>query len=198
MRRERGSVLVEFALVSLVLYLILAAAIDFGRLMFTAQALQDAARLAARELSVTPLPVIDPDPTLPPGTPLTFERALAYQDAANNVDVPRRIFNPRCLVIDLDAFKSDDDPDQALIDFVSGMPIVNRALRAVMIVDKTPDRNLLRYPGALLSTTDSGECTSTGDAAHPSLTTNLTVGIPRVTGRSAEGFETIDWLPVLE
>ena len=45
---ERGAALVEFALVSIVLYLLLAGAIEFGRLMFDANALQDVARVAAR------------------------------------------------------------------------------------------------------------------------------------------------------
>ena len=42
-RHEEGAALVEFALVSVVLYLILAGTIDFGRLMFSANGLQDAA-----------------------------------------------------------------------------------------------------------------------------------------------------------
>ena len=54
-RPERGAALVEFALVSLVLYLLLAGAIEFGRLMFDANALQDVARVAARELAVAPV-----------------------------------------------------------------------------------------------------------------------------------------------
>ena len=46
-RRERGAALVEFALVSVALYLMLAGTIEFGRLMFDANALQDVARVAA-------------------------------------------------------------------------------------------------------------------------------------------------------
>ena len=54
--RRRGSVLVEFALIALVLYLILAATLEFGRALFGAQVLQQAADIAAREISRTPLP----------------------------------------------------------------------------------------------------------------------------------------------
>ena len=54
-RGQRGAALVEFALVSLVLYLLLAGMIEFGRLMFDANALQDVARVAARELALAPV-----------------------------------------------------------------------------------------------------------------------------------------------
>ena len=39
-RNRRGSVLVEFALIALLLYLILAATLEFGRALFGAQVLQ--------------------------------------------------------------------------------------------------------------------------------------------------------------
>ena len=49
-RGRRGSVLVEFALIALILYLILAATIEFGRALMAAQLLQQAADIAAREV----------------------------------------------------------------------------------------------------------------------------------------------------
>src|SRR5262245_66376632 len=42
-RHDRGAALVEFALVSFALYLMLAGTIEFGRLMFDANSLQDVA-----------------------------------------------------------------------------------------------------------------------------------------------------------
>ena len=58
-RGRRGSVLVEFALIALILYLILAATIEFGRALMAAQLLQQAADIAAREVARTPgLPVV--------------------------------------------------------------------------------------------------------------------------------------------
>src|SRR5918995_3063485 len=92
-RRERGAALVEFALVSLVLYLLLAGVIEFGRLMFDANALQDVARVAARELAVAPV-----------RADATFDYALscdAASDAACLVDLKARLFDPACLVVDL-------------------------------------------------------------------------------------------------
>ena len=90
---ERGAVLVEFALVSLVLYLLIAIGVDYGRLMFDANALQDVARVAARELATAPIIAN-----------ATFEYALTCDAAADAnclVDLRRRVFDAACLVIDL-------------------------------------------------------------------------------------------------
>jgi TadE-like protein len=175
-QRERGSVLVEFALVSLVLWLLFAISIDFGRLMFSAQALQDAARIAARELAITPLPAN-----------ISFEGALNYMDPGTGMFLVRdRIFNPACLVINLENFMSDDDVDA----FVATMPVVNRALRPLMFVDLSGGRRLLRYPGALLSDT-SGSPLSCGTQPP----TTFVVGIPQVVSRAPE---TIEWIPVVQ
>jgi TadE-like protein len=179
-RSARGSVLVEFALVSLLLYLLLAATIEFGRLMFSAQGTQDVARLAARELALAPLPA-----------DITFEEALVYVDPGSGASpVHDRIFNPACLVVDLGGF-GGDDADAQIDAFFAAMPLVNRALRPFMFIDRGTDSTLLRYPGALLN---SGDPTATcaGRAAP------FTVGIPRVTARGAEGEETIEWVKVLE
>src|SRR5438132_13243424 len=114
--RERGAALVEFALVSLVLYLLLAGTIEFGRLMFAANALQDVARLAARELAVAPI-----------RADATFDYALtcdAATDAACLVDLRARIFDPACLVVDLSDPAVAEDPD----GYFAAMPVVNRAL----------------------------------------------------------------------
>jgi hypothetical protein len=193
MKGECGSVFVEFALVSLALTMILAATIDFGRLMFSAQGVQDVARVAARELAITPLPAnltfdgpgqtgaltwVDDDPSSP-----TFGVALVRQ----------RIFNPACLVINLADPVVANDPDA----FLRGLPIVNKALETVMIGDRPNGANLLRYPGALLTTGDATPCDSvqSGGAIVSATATGLTVKIPYV--RDSTG-ELIAWLEVLE
>ncbi|MFQ5748172.1 MAG: TadE family protein [Planctomycetota bacterium] len=188
---REGSVLVEFALVSLVLYILLGATLGMGRLLFSAQVVQEAARVAARELALTPLrPDID------------FETAMAS-------DVVReRVFDPSFLVIDMDAF-----PDETEVEaFLATLPPVNQALRPGMIIDHgtlpaslKPDpegggsigtiagreriRTLLRYPGALLRS-------SSLPPGHPS--SGFAVGIPAIVRRSKEGVETIRWIPVME
>jgi hypothetical protein len=136
-RSQRGAVLVEFAFVAILMYLLLATTVDFGRLFFTAQAVQDAARTTARELSVIPLP-----------PSMTLEQAL--QDPK----VRARVFQPEHLVIDL-----DDIPGGLTLDqFYDTLPVLNQMLRPLMIFDDTGGRRLLRYPGALLvdPTTPSG------------------------------------------
>jgi hypothetical protein len=120
-------VLVEFALVALGLYFLLAATLEFGRLFFSAQVLQTAADTGARELAHVPL-----SPTA------TFDAAM--QDPV----VRARIYSIDWLVVDLDTL-----PD--LNEFFAGKPIINQQLRNLMILDTENGRRLLRYPGALVS-----------------------------------------------
>jgi hypothetical protein len=183
-RPERGAALVEFALVSLVLYLMLAGVIEFGRLMFDANALQDVARVAARELALAPV-----------RAEATFDYALscdAASDADCLVDLRARVFDPACLVVDLTDPAVAPDPD----GFFAAMPMVNRSLRALMISE--PSRpGLLRYAGALLSDPGGAACSAIGPNGQASPT-GLTVGIPLVESRDASGVEAIRWVPVVE
>lgn len=183
-RDERGAALVEFALVSLVLYLLLAAGIEFGRMMFAANVVQDAARLAARELAVAPL-----------RADVTFEYALTCDpvaDAACLADLRRRVFDPACLVVDVNDPAVAADPEA----YFASMPVVNRTLRSLFISE--PGRsNLLRYPGALLGDNAAASCSAIGPNGQAAAT-GLTVGIPMVTSRGATGAETIIWVPVVE
>jgi hypothetical protein len=161
-RGERGSVMIEFAFVAFLMYLLIGTVVDFGRLFFTAQVAQDAARTGARELSVIPLPA-----------DMTLTQALA------DPVVRARVYQPEHLVIDL-----DNIPGGLTLDaFFGTLPVLNQALRPLMITEFTGGRRLLRYPGALLT------------APTPS---GYTVGIPVVEGRDANGVETIRWVPVLE
>jgi hypothetical protein len=178
--RRQGAALVEFALTALVLYLLLAGGVELGRSIFVSQVLQDAARVAARELSVTPISA----------DCASFEDALANSCGA---DVQANIWNPNQLVIDI----SCGPTDSALQSFIDNLPLVNRALKPVFIIDDVviggTRRKLMRYPGALLGVTTppppSGTC--------PEAATDLTVGIPQVDSRTANGTETIEWIPVL-
>ncbi|MEM7201550.1 MAG: TadE/TadG family type IV pilus assembly protein [Planctomycetota bacterium] len=128
-RCARGGVMVEFALVALVLYLLLAALLSFGTMVQAAQVAQDVARLAARELALTPLP---PD--------ATFEEALAATSD--------RIFDPDQLVVDVQGVW---DAGLTLDQHFATLPLVNRALRPVFVTDRVGGRTLLRFPGALVT-----------------------------------------------
>ena len=170
-RMRRGQSLVEFAVVALVVYMLLAAILTFGHALYVAQGLQMAADLGAREISRTPL-----------GPNITFE------DALNDPKVQDDIYSEDLLVFDLETLGATESFFQ---DVVPTWPVLNQQLATLMIVDRpdfdgdgTPDRRLLRYPGALLS--KSG--TPTG----------FTVGIPIVVSRAADGVETIRWVPVVE
>jgi len=181
---ERGAALVEFALVSFVLYLLLAGAIDFGRLMFDANALQDVARLTARELAVAPA-----------SAGVTFDYALSCDPAADAncpVDLRSRVFDPACLVVDL------NDPAVSLdIDgYFAAMPVVNRALRSLMITESSQP-NLMRYAGALVVEGSGRACSAVGPNGQ-AAPTGLTVAIPLVNSRDSLGVETITWVPVVE
>lgn len=173
--RERGGILIEFAVVSLAFVLLMGATIELGRATFLSQAAQGAARLAARELALVPLPA-----------DTTFEQALA------DATVRERVYDDRWLVIDLDNLDNPDTPGtETTIDALFGtLPAVNRAMRPLMIFDQPQVggvvRRLMRYPGALLSSADPG--------------VEFTVQVPLVAGRDPDtGTETdVIWARVLE
>jgi hypothetical protein len=182
---RRGQALVEFALVALAVYLLLAAIVTFGYALFASQTLQQAADLAARQLARTALPAN-----------LTLEQALGYEPGATSDERRRvtRIYSEDFLVVDLDALQLQNI---ALLDHVARWPLLNQQLFSVMIVDHVDDasggtRRLLRYPGALLLRSDPPDFPGT-----PGLT-ELTVGVPLVVQRSDDGVETIRWHRVVE
>jgi len=149
--------LIEFAAISLALYILLAATIEMGRALFGAQVLQQAANVCGRELSKAPLP-----PT------------ATFADALNDPDVKKRIYDKRWLVIDLDA---DVGAGQSLDDFFANKPLVNQQLRSLLIYEEVGGKRLLRYPGALL--VDGNQ--STGyTVAIPEVTSRGTSGVETI------------------
>jgi hypothetical protein len=169
-RVRHGQSLIEFALVALVVYMLLAAILTFGHALYVAQGLQQAAELGAREISRTPLPLDE-----------TFEELLQSGALAD-------VYDDGLLVFDLDTLPAGDS---FFADVVPTWPVLNQQLATLMIVDRpdldgdgVADRRLMRYPGALLT-----------DATTP---TGFTVGIPLVVARAAGGAETIRWVPVVE
>ena len=101
---RRGQALVEFAVVSLVVYMLLAAILTFGQILYSAQGLQQAVDVAARELSRTPLPAVvnvPPDPKYG-GSALEYVLYGPSTDP-NLADVRKRVFDERYLVLSIDA-----------------------------------------------------------------------------------------------
>jgi len=136
-RGRCGSVLVEFALIALILYLILAATIEFGRALMAAQLLQQAADIAAREVARTPgLPAV--------GTLTDWDNPSDTNAAFNNPVVLQTIFDPKYLVVDISNG----------LDYFNDKPILNRLLAPLMIPDHK--NGVLRYPGALVANSSGG------------------------------------------
>lgn len=172
--RRRGQSLVELALVALVLYLLLAATVDLGRATLSVQVIEDAARVAARELALMPFP-----PT-----------GVLTRDALETDLFRARVFDPNWLVIDL------DDLDAAGVALEElRLPPVNEQLRPLFVLELVGGRRLLRYPGALILSPYAHLPASASPPVTPSQL--LTVRIPRV--RYDAGGETIyDWVDVVE
>jgi hypothetical protein len=186
-KRRRGQSLLEFALVSMVIYVLLAGILTFGHALYVAQGLQAAVDVGAREISRTPINVsvtsLDDD---------TNDDSGAIWEA----DVRERIFDEAYLVIDLDELGGN-----FFLDAVPQMPLLNQQLATMMIVDRPVingvQRRFLRYPGALL-TRDSAFTHPSGRMYDSWVATGFTVGIPVVRDRSATGTETIEWRDVVE
>src|ERR1700676_5345696 len=77
--QRKGQLLMEFAFIALILYLLLAGIIDFGRAMFAAQVIQQAVDTSARELSRTPMPAAS---TAPQTNTLTGANGMFATNAA--------------------------------------------------------------------------------------------------------------------
>lgn len=174
---KRGGVAVEFALIAFALYLIIAGMLSFGRWMAVQQAAQDVARFAAREVALYPLPA-ETD---------SLDAALA------DTGFRAAVYDPDFLVVNLDALAAG----QTLDDVFAAMPVVNRALRPLMIFStvETPEGllRLLHVPGAIVN---SDFLPGPTGLAAP---TGYSVTIPRVTARDpVTGVETLEFADVLE
>ncbi len=191
-RKQRsGQALIEFALVALVLYLIVGAALTFGLWIYAAGQIQQAANVGARELSQTPLPF-----------DATFETAL------NTPVVRQRIYDDRWLVIDLDQLETTNPNYNFFEDVVPEMPLLNQQLASLYIVDRfdhdnnpaTGEIRLMRYPGALL--TRDEPISSPALTGKPWVAQQYAVQIPlvieRTAGQSGGGGERIRWVNVVE
>ena len=180
---RRGQALVEFAVVCLVVYLLLAAILTFGQLFYSGQTVQQAADVAAREISRTPLSatasLMDVLYSNVPGD---------YSSSGNNA-VRTALFDPKFLLFDMTA---GVPAGQSVLDVIQTWPIVNQMLYPAMIVqpgDQVYGGNAtdqyLCYPGVV-------PCT---DSTNPNRTVYC---VARVDSRSADGAETITWVPVIE
>lgn len=133
-----GSVLLEFALISLVFYLLFAAIVTFGFLLYAAQGIQSTADFAAREIARTPLPAA-----------IELNQVLGYDDYDNPQALAtfrKQVFDKHYLVL------VEDETGQwqgrpTIRDLVNDLPMVNQQLWPLMVADELGGRRVLRYPG---------------------------------------------------
>ncbi len=184
-----GQVLIEFAFVSLAFYFLLAGTVEMGRALHGSQALQNAARVCARELSVMPMPAT-----------ITFDEALGM--VATDPDSPEgkaaarvrnEIYDRGRLVIDVTGLSGSAYEDRLAL-----LPIVNRMLVPLMIREEIEldgaTRDVLRYPGAIFANpvpANPPVNPATGEMGY-------IVRIPRITSRGTDGVETIEWAEVVD
>ncbi len=126
---RKGQLLMEFAFIALILYLLLAGIIDFGRAMFAAQVMQQAVDASARELSRTPMP--------PTGTLTGPAGMFATNTAA------QQIYQPQYLVVAPGQLAAG----QSLADFFADKPLLNRLLMPLMIWNA--EQQVWQYPGQI-------------------------------------------------
>jgi hypothetical protein len=182
---RRGQVLVEFALIALVMYLLLAAVITFGHALYAAQGIQQIADFAAREISRTPLAA----------NKYTLVDVLYDADATDpqNSDllpIRRRIFDQHYLVIDANAYYSLSDEERRA--YLLSLPLVNQQLFPLMISDTVGGKRLLHYPGALYPDPNPVD-----DPESTLPLPGYLVAVPLLRS-DATGTETIDWRRVIE
>ncbi len=182
--RRRGQALVEFAIVALVVYLLLGGILTFGQLFYSGQTVQQAADVAAREISRTPLLA-----TVNLYDVLYSNNPSDYSISGGSSTVRTSLFNPQLLQFDMTAGVQQG---QSVLDVIQTWPIINQMLYPAMIVqsgNQVYGGNLsdqyLCYPGAV-------PC---ADSTKPNRTVYC---VARVDSRASDGAETITWVPVIE
>jgi Flp pilus assembly protein TadG len=208
-RARRGQSLVEFALVALVVYLLFAATIEYGRLFFGAQTMQSVADFTARELSRAPISATGPDPSTL-NTPFLLNYYLSTGDASSDQDVQyvrTYIYTEDYLAIDLTNWMSNPaNSGETLLDYIDkltpAVPPVNKLLLPLMFVSYMQGQGssgqgvpLLRFPGALVTSTTAP---SGYTVKVPLVVARAPVADPRGSNIELLGAETIIWKNVVE
>ncbi len=171
-KRRRGSALIEFAVVFFLIYILVGGVLVFGRMLFSAQTVNQAVDAASRELARTPLP-----PTA------TFEDVR--DSTAPPTDFRTRVYSEDWLAINITPWVNAPG-GLTLYEYLDTLPIplVNRHLIPVMFMQQVGNLVLLRYPGALVTS-----------ATAPST---FSVEVPVVLSEDYDGNMSIRWVRVLE
>jgi hypothetical protein len=89
-KRNKGQGLVEFAMISLILFMLVIGVLEMGRMMFIWTQLTSAAQEGARYGMSHPREIIDANDEPPPPTPQTYPSAAHNPDPCNIVTQARR------------------------------------------------------------------------------------------------------------
>jgi hypothetical protein len=137
---RRGSVLVEFAMVSLVMYLLLAASIEFGRIYYSVNLLQGAANTLASAIQAS----AQPSASAPNGNKLApnLSGAQALQDP-----IIAPLFDSQFLVV-TESQLAGQTPYEFFVSGSNPKPLINRLLFPLMIFKTVDGQQVLTYPGA--------------------------------------------------
>ncbi len=193
-RPRHGQALVEFTIVCLAVYLLLAAMLTFGQWIYSAQGLQQAVDVAAREISRTPLPAA----VTSSGGTMTLAYALTGDWTADPSlkAVRQQVFDDNLLVLSIDS----DTSGTGALTFNGGhsigdFPIVTQQLMPLMINDQVGGVQLLRFPGAIFQSSQLGSASPAGISYS-----GYVVRIPLVSAPNASGGgqAIINWLSPLE
>ena len=160
-RRERGAAIAEFAVVSILLWLLLAGTLELGRAFAAQQILQNAASSAARDLALRELPAnFEFDPALGAGArEVVFLDGFLVADAALLARCGGA--NPELSLAGVRRYFDEQN-----------VPALNRLLLPLWIRDVVDGQEVLRYPGAVLSRSAATGACSDGS--------QYTVRIPEV------------------
>lgn len=144
-RRERGAAIAEFAVVSILLWLLLAGILELGRAFAAQHVLQNAASSAARDLALQALPASN-DFTAARGR--IFDDGFLVADAAL---LARCVTDPQRQELSLNGVRAYFQEHNA--------PILNQLLLPLWVRDVVNGVEMLRYPGAVLvRPTATGDC----------------------------------------
>jgi hypothetical protein len=154
----------------LVVYLLLAAILTFGQILYSAQTVQQVADVAAREISRTPL------------SATADLMDVLYSNDSQFAGVRTAVFNPQLLQYDLSTLA----PGQSILDQVRTWPIVNQMLYPLMVPIIPPgatQAQWLSYPGVVPCTDGGGR---------------TVYCVAQVNSAATGGTETVSWVPVIE
>jgi hypothetical protein len=141
---RRGQALVEFAVVALVIYLLLAAILTFGLLFWSGSTIQQAVEIGVQEIARMPLP---PEAELGLGNLSPPSGTIMDRPAFQ-----AEIYDESLLVIP----ETDIPTGQRFVDYAAAnLPLINRLLSSVYIFDDNYGGGVYRYPGTIVRRNDS-------------------------------------------